>query len=36
MEEEGSAQQHGELHGRQKAEKGTGYMNLLQTLNGEY
>ena len=32
MEEE----QHGELHGSQKTEKVAGYMNLLQTLNGEY
>jgi hypothetical protein len=32
MEQEGSAQE----HVSQKAEKGTGYMNLLQTLNGEY
>ena len=31
MEEEGSVQ-----HGSQKAEKITGYMNLLQTLDGEY
>ena len=36
MEEEGSAQQHGEIHGSQKTEKITGYMNLLQTLDGEY
>ena len=36
MEEEGSAQQHGELHGSQRTEKVTGYMNLLQTLDGEY
>ena len=31
MEEEGSVQQ-----GTQIAEKVTGYMNLLQTLDGEY
>ena len=36
MEEEGSAQQYGELHVSQKTEKVTGYMNLLQTLDGEY
>ena len=35
MDEEGSAQKNGELHGSQKAEKVTGYMNLLQTLHGE-
>ena len=36
MEEEGSAQKSGEIHGGQKNEKITGYMNLLQTLDGEY
>ena len=36
MEEEGSAQQQGEIHGNKKPEKVTGYMNLLQTLDGEY
>ena len=36
MEEEGSAQHHGEIHGNKKPENVTGYMNLLQTLDGEY